>query len=185
MKNDFNFCPKCGGKSVKNHSNRKWTCPDCGYELYCNVAAAVGVIIYDTKGNILLEVRAKNPRKGFLALPGGFVDADESAENAIVRECKEEIGVDLCDLRFLCTNPNTYEYKNVEYKTCDIFFTAKLPSNYIDIDDFIKSLHRQESEVESFVSKKVLSSKDVEQLPMAFDSSVKTLKKWLEVKNEC
>ena len=182
MKNDFNFCPNCGGKNVINHQNRKWTCPDCGYELYCNIAAAVGVIIYDKNGNILLEVRAKNPRKGFLALPGGFVDADESAEQAIVRECREEIGAQVCDVSFLCTNPNTYEFKNIEYKTCDIFFTARLSDEYEDIDSFIKSLHRQESEVEAFVSKKVTSIKDVDELPLAFGSAVSTLKKWLETK---
>ena len=183
MINDFNFCPKCGGRSVKNFNNRKWLCPDCGYELFCNIAAAVGVIIYDKKGNVLFEVRAKNPRKGFLALPGGFVDADESAENAIVRECKEELDVEISDVCFLCSNPNTYEFHNVEYKTCDLFFTARLPAAYEDINDFIKSLHRQESEVEGFVSKRVLIESDVDALPLAFDSAVKTLKKWISFKN--
>ncbi|MCR4953361.1 MAG: NUDIX domain-containing protein [Treponema sp.] len=184
MKNDFNFCPKCGGRSVKNFYNRKWLCSDCGYELYCNIAAAVGVIIYDDDGNILFEIRAKNPRKGFLALPGGFVDADESAEQAVVRECKEELGVEISDVRFLCSNPNTYEYREVEYKTCDIFFAAKLSSNFKNIDDFIKSLKTQESEVSGLVAKKVLTTDDVDELPLAFGSAVKTLKKWLEAKND-
>mgnify|MGYP002623953988 CR=1 FL=1 len=182
MKNNFNFCPKCGKQNIQNHQNRKWFCPDCGFELYCNIAAAVGVIIYDKYNNILLEVRAKNPRKGFLALPGGFVDADESAENAIIRECKEEIGCEVYNVSFLCSNPNTYEYRNIEYKTCDIFFTARLSENYENIDDFIKSLKKQDSEVEGFVSKSITSSKDVDALPLAFDSAVHTLKKWLEEK---
>ena len=184
MKNDFNFCPNCGSRSVKNYNNRKWVCPDCGYELFCNIAAAVGVIIYDDCGNVLFEVRAKNPRKGFLALPGGFVDADESAENAVRRECKEELCAELDDVKFLCSNPNTYEYRGIEYKTCDLFFTAKLPKQFSTIDEFIKSLHRQESEVESLVCKKVSSVEEVVSLPLAFGSAVSTLKKWLEEKHE-
>ena len=47
MKNDFNVCPMCAGKNIKNLNNRKWICEDCGFDLYCNVAAAVGVIIFD------------------------------------------------------------------------------------------------------------------------------------------
>lgn len=181
MKNDFNMCPMCGSKVIKNENNRLWKCPDCGYVLYCNVAAAVGVIISDKNHNILLEVRAKEPRKGYLALPGGFIDPDESAEAAVIRECKEEIGVEVTGARFVCTNPNTYEYKNVEYKTCDMFFTADLPEEFASVDEYIKTLKKQDSEVESFVSCKVETLEDIEELPLAFGSSRETLKKWIKM----
>ena len=117
MKNDFNLCPMCGSKTIQNKNDRRWFCPDCGFDLYCNIAAAVGVIIQDSKHNILFEVRAKNPRKGYVAFPGGFIDADESAEEAVERECMEEIGAKVKNVKFLCSNPNTYEYKNIVYKT--------------------------------------------------------------------
>ena len=52
MKNDFNLCPKCGSKNIINHGNRKWDCQDCDFDLYNNVAAAVGVIIKDKFNNI-------------------------------------------------------------------------------------------------------------------------------------
>ncbi|MCR4580685.1 MAG: NUDIX domain-containing protein [Treponema sp.] len=186
MKNDFNLCPMCGSKRIENHQNRKWICPDCGFDLYCNVAAAVGVIIYDDNSNVLFEVRAKEPRKGFIALPGGFVDFDESAENAAVRECKEEIGVSVepASVSFLCTNPNTYPYKNIEYKTCDIFFTAPLPKDFSSIEAFIGSLKAQESEVLGFVSCHVASKSDVEKLPLAFESARATLLKFVEEKGK-
>ena len=90
MANDFELCPKCGSKKIEYKDNRKWFCPDCGFDLYNNVAAAVGIIICDKNNNILLEVRAKDPQKGKLALPGGFIDPEESAEDAVIRECKEE-----------------------------------------------------------------------------------------------
>lgn len=184
MKNDFNMCPMCGSKKIECRGNRKWICPDCGFDLYCNVAAAVGIIIRDKNNNVLFEVRAKEPRKGFAALPGGFVDFDEPAETAAVRECKEEIGVDIKTVRFLCTFPNTYVYKNIEYKTCDMFFTAELPETFNSIEDFIKSLKRQETEVESFCYYKVSTLEDVEKIPLAFESARETLKKLVLLQSE-
>ena len=175
MKNDFNMCPMCGSKNIKNVENRKWICPDCGFDLYCNVAAAVGVIIQDGEGNVLFEVRAKEPRKGFVAFPGGFVDQNEPAEAAVVRECREEIGAEVTNVKFLCSNPNTYQYKNIEYKTCDMFFTAELAGEFKNMDELIASLTRQESEVQGFVSYKVTCLEDIEKIPLAFDSARKTL----------
>lgn len=180
LKNDFKLCPMCGSKKIENHGNRKWMCQDCGFDLYNNVASAVGVVIRDRYNNVLFEIRAKQPRKGYAAVPGGFVDFDESAEEAAVRECREEIGVAVEGVKFLCTAPNTYEYKNIEYKTCDIFFTAELPPQYETIDDFIKSLKAEESEVEGFVSYKVESLEDIEKIPLAFESARYTLKQLIK-----
>ena len=39
---------------------------------------------------MLFEVRAKNPRKGFIAVPGGFVDFEESLEEVIRTTIKEQ-----------------------------------------------------------------------------------------------
>ena len=179
MRNDFNLCPMCGSNKIECRQNRKWICPDCGFDLYNNVAAAVGVIIKDKYNNILFEVRAKEPRKGYLALPGGFVDFNESAEEAVVRECREEIGVelDINSIRFLCTYPNTYEYKNIEYKTCDMFFVADLPAKFDSINDYMKTLTAEESEVSEFQVHKVKTLSDIEKLPLAFVSAKSTLEK--------
>lgn len=178
--NNFNMCPMCGSKKIECKENKKWFCPDCGFDLYNNVAAAVGVVIQDKNHNVLFEVRAKEPRKGFLALPGGFIDFDEPAEEACIRECKEEIGVQITDAKFICTYPNTYLYKNIEYKTCDMFFESSLPDSFNSIDDFIKSLKAQESEVQGFVSARVETQADIDSLPLAFESARKTLKKLIE-----
>lgn len=191
MKNDFNFCPVCGQKNIKNVLNpksagdnistRKWICPDCGFDLYCNIAAAVGLIIYDEKQNVLFEVRAKDPKKGFIVIPGGFVDADERAEEAAIREASEELNLvvkeeDLC---FLSTYPNTYEYKNITYKTCDMFFSVKLPEGET-VPDLAKKLTAEESEVAGIQVHKITSEQDIDSLPVAFPSGVEALKAWLK-----
>ena len=115
MSNDFLICPKCQSKNIQNINARKWFCPDCGFDLYNNVAAAVGLIIEDTDGTLIFEIRAKEPRKGFLALPGGFCDPDESAEQAAFRECREETGVEPSSIKYIASFPNTYIYKEIKY----------------------------------------------------------------------
>lgn len=167
--NDFKMCPVCGGKNVINGS-RKWNCPDCGLELYNNVASAVGLVISDSDGNVLFERRGKEPRKGCLALPGGFVDPDETAEEACLRECLEECGVKPVSLKYICSFPNTYEFKNFTYKTCDLFFEAVLPAD--------AKLVPQEGEVLSFEKHDCSSAEKIDKLDIAFPSTQKTLKLW-------
>lgn len=174
MQNDFNFCPNCGGKNIQNVNMRKWKCESCGFTLYNNVAAAVGLVIQNKNGKVLFEKRAKEPRKGFLALPGGFVDPNETAEEACFRECKEEIGVEPLSVKYIATFPNTYEYKNVLYKTCDIFFEAVLPEN--------AELHAQEGEVLGFEEVSIKNEEDLKDVPLAFESARKTLTLWLKDK---
>ena len=173
--NDFNLCPNCGSKNIKNVKNRKWLCQDCGFDLYNNVASAVGLIICDKENKILLEERAKEPKKGFLAFPGGFVDPDETAEQACIRECMEEIGAKPVEVKYLCSFPNTYEYKNITYKTCDLFFEAILPEN--------TEFSAQKSEVASLKRVLIQTEEDVDNASLAFESAKKTLKLWLKKVN--
>ena len=177
MKNDFNLCPMCGSKNIQNKNDRKWFCPDCGFDLYCNVAASVGVLISDDDGNFLFEKRAKEPKKGLLTQPGGFIDADESAEKAVERECMEELGAKVEDIRYIGSYPNTYEYKNIRYKTCDMFFTARI-KGCGSLKDFAKELSekRQKSEVEEIIIRKISGPDDIEKLPLAFISTKNALK---------
>ena len=179
MSNDFALCPECGSKKIQFVQNKKWACPDCGFDLYCNVAAAVGLIICSPAGDVLFETRAKEPRKGFLALPGGFCNPDESAESAAKRECMEEIGfnVDGARIKYVASFPNTYPYKNFVYKTCDLFFEARLSQE--EADGLLQSLAADAKEVSGVCLKKVASQADIDSLPLAFDSAKKALAAWL------
>lgn len=180
--NTFSFCPKCGSKKIEYIENKKWACSDCGFKLYSNVAAAVGLIIVDENDNVLFEVRAKDPKKGFLAFPGGFCNPDETAEEAALRECMEELGAEPDALSYLCSFPNTYDYKNIRYKTCDLFFVAKMHT--AKSGKLMERFKLQASEVSGLVAKSIRSEKDVDELPLAFGSAVKTLKLWLKNKEE-
>ena len=181
MRNDanFNFCPLCGSEKINFVDNKKWFCSACGFDLYHNVAAAVNVIISDKNGFVLFEKRAKNPRKDFLALPGGFVDADEGAEQAALRECREEANLVVSEVTYLCSFPNTYEYKNIVYKTCDTFYTADLPMGIESIASLIKTLCAQKTEVQEFVAVHICDEHALNAVPLAFENAREGLRMWL------
>jgi 8-oxo-dGTP diphosphatase len=67
-------------------------CENCGYVHYVNPVPAVGMLI-EMKGGLVLIRRNHPPHKGRWALPSGFIEADESAEDAAVREAEEETGL--------------------------------------------------------------------------------------------
>ncbi len=176
-KNKFNLCPHCGSRNIETlNDGLKWFCHNCGFDLYNNVASAVGLLIKDSQNRFLLEKRAKEPRKGYFALPGGFTDADESAEEAAERECIEETGVKPEHIVYICSAPNTYLYKNIEYKTCDLFFTATLPDT--------AELKAQKGEVDGFEWVAIQNKDDIEKCPLAFPSAKKALYAWLEQNNK-
>ncbi|WED29549.1 NUDIX domain-containing protein [Vibrio sp. DW001] len=123
------FCPKCGSKSliIQYVPTKLYTCSECSFALFQNVATAVMVAIC-CKDEVLIATRARNPGLGMWDFPGGFVDPDETLEQAILRELYEELDLelDLGDAIYVSSNPNTYPYKEITYKTCDTFFVVEL-----------------------------------------------------------
>jgi NADH pyrophosphatase NudC (nudix superfamily) len=120
------FCPACGAEGVIVRADGSVGCRRCRLVLYFNVASAVAALIEDDIGRVLLVERAREPGKGALDLPGGFVDAGETAEDALVREVWEELNltVQKCSMRYLASFPNTYVFEGVAYRTLDMAFTC-------------------------------------------------------------
>ena len=73
-------------------------CPACSASIpvYKNPVPTVDIII--ELGNSIVLIERKNPPHGW-ALPGGFVDYNESYEEAAIREAKEETGLDVALIR--------------------------------------------------------------------------------------
>jgi ADP-ribose pyrophosphatase YjhB (NUDIX family) len=120
----FKFCPRCASDKINVHMKNGIKCDGCGYIYFHNMAAAVAAII-EIEGKVLLIRRAHEPKIGCFDLPGGFADYKESLENAVVREVKEECNLDIIDLRYFGSFPNTYNYCGVDYFTADVFFTCR------------------------------------------------------------
>ncbi len=68
------------------------SCDHCGYVYYHNPVPGVGLLI-EMNGGVVLIQRKNPPHQGEWTLPSGFVEADESAEEAAIREAEEETGL--------------------------------------------------------------------------------------------
>lgn len=167
--NELKFCPKCGKPSLNWDGEKKWSCSNCDYVLFHNIAGAVAVII-KFGDEILFTRRNQDPKKGKLDLAGGFVDPKESAEETCARELFEElrIKIDISELKYLASLPNTYEYKNILYNTIDLFYEYEVPEKL--------DLHLELSEISEtvWIKKNEINLEDI-----AFDSQKIFLKKYI------
>jgi ADP-ribose pyrophosphatase YjhB (NUDIX family) len=122
----YEHCPRCGKRAMTAKHAALVVCAECKLELFVSSSPAVGVIMCDADNRVLLIRRAHEPGKGMLAMPGGFVDPDETAENALRREAREEVGLELREISFLISAINHYPYRGVLYPTLDLFFVARV-----------------------------------------------------------
>lgn len=129
----WNFCPKCGEKSFENYESRAKRCSRCGHVFFLNSATAVAVFILNSKNELLVARRSIEPAKGTLDLVGGFLEFEESAEEGVVRETKEETGLtlDKNKLTYLFSLPNVYPFSEIEIHTIDLFFKYQIQSEDI------------------------------------------------------
>jgi NADH pyrophosphatase NudC (nudix superfamily) len=96
------FCPHCGGPlHLQLHDGRERpVCSACGHIVYLNPAPSVAAILYQ-EGRVLLVRRVIQPGYGLWSLPGGFIEAGETPEAAVIREVEEETGLSCQPLRLL------------------------------------------------------------------------------------
>jgi mutator protein MutT len=125
-KDVFRFCPFCGSGNFAWDGVKSHTCSDCGKKLYANEVGAVIALIRNADGELLFTTRKFNPAKGTLDLPGGFIDLGEKAEQAVVREVKEELNLEVIRLQFYGSFPNQYTYAGLTYFTIDLVFECEV-----------------------------------------------------------
>lgn len=109
---NFNFCPKCGTKgSVQHPNNTAYVCTKCGWQFWNN-AKACATLVFIQHDQLLFSTNEDkaDPNFGTFDLPGGFVDYGESAQQAAVREAKEELTVTVqeADLELIAAYHNNY-----------------------------------------------------------------------------
>lgn len=125
----FKYCPSCGaGRFVKNCDKSK-KCLVCGFVYYLNPSAATAIFLTTQEGKLLVCRRANEPAKGTLDLPGGFIDLGETAEEGLIREVREELGVVLDGVSYLFSIPNDYLFSDFNVPTMDLFFEARVDEN--------------------------------------------------------
>lgn len=137
----MDFCYLCGTKLKPNDDY--FDCPGCGQKHYLNPRPCVDIALFNDDGQVLLAKRAKEPYKGKYDMPGGFVDAGESNEQAIKREIKEELDLDtreLKDLKYVTSYSSDYPWGHDEYKLIVALFTARTSDVNIEARDDVESV---------------------------------------------
>ena len=120
----FRHCPRCGAQPLASQATYGFSCAGCGFLFFLNVAAAVAAIIRDKEGRVLLTRRAREPEQGKLDMPGGFVEWNETAEQALAREIREELHLEIEGLSYFCSVDNVYQFQGLNYRTLDVYFTC-------------------------------------------------------------
>ncbi len=96
------FCGACGARTVFDEKERAKVCPECGNRIYPRINPAV--IIGVTNGDRLLITRYA---RGFAhnALVAGFCEIGETAEETVMREVMEEVGLRVKNIRYFASQP--------------------------------------------------------------------------------
>lgn len=119
----------CGSKHFEINNFKSKQCQDCGFTYYANPCAATAAFILNARQELLVVRRAKEPAKGTLDLPGGFVDMYETAEEGMRREIMEETGLKVQELQYLFSSPNVYLYSGMGVHTIDMDYLVRVKDN--------------------------------------------------------
>ena len=122
----WQYCPWCGAKSFRAGNDNYMQCDTCRKKFYINASGAVACIIENSQNEILFTRRAFEPAKGMLDLPGGFVSPDETAEDAVKREIKEELNLETSSIQYIGSSHNRYLYGEMVYFTLDLGFRCSV-----------------------------------------------------------
>ena len=104
---------------------RHITCPRCRYMIYDYPRSAAGMLVVKDDSVLMLE-RAHPPRIGFLDIPGGFMEANESIEGSARRELREETGLTVGKVESLGFYWDTYFIRGFgRFPVMNFYFAAR------------------------------------------------------------
>ena len=106
-------------------------------------------LILNEKNELLVCRRAKEPAKGTLDLPGGFIDMNETGEEGVSREVLEETELKVDKAVYQFSLPNIYIYSGFPVHTLDMFFlcTVKDMIHFSAMDDVANAFFLPLSEI--------------------------------------
>jgi ADP-ribose pyrophosphatase YjhB (NUDIX family) len=103
--NNRKHCPRCGEKIIRKkiEDRERDYCKACDTVFYDNPLPVASAIVQNKNREILLVLRDRDPHAGNWCLPSGFVELNESVEEAVIRELNEETGINGKVLRLIDT----------------------------------------------------------------------------------
>lgn len=92
------YCGRCGKPTVRRQDEFSMLCSACGMVAYPRISPAVMVLI--GRGRELLLARSPRFKPGVYSALAGFVEAGETLEQCAIREVREEVGLEISNLRY-------------------------------------------------------------------------------------
>ena len=134
----FRYCPRCATELEMRDSAPpdppRPTCPNCDWVQYVNPTPTVQAWI-DDDGRFHALERNQEPLKGRWNLPGGFVEPDESGPEAIMREVREETGLEIEVVENIGIFSSTYGEGEDEKPILDIAYLCRRTGGVLEISD--------------------------------------------------
>jgi NAD+ diphosphatase len=121
------YCGRCGAAAADDPEDRAKLCPRCGLKSFPRIAPAVIAAV--TRSDRILLARAKRFPVKLYSVLAGFVEPGETLEECLVREVREETGVEVSGLRYFGSQPWPFPHSLM------IAFTAEWSGGDIRIDD--------------------------------------------------
>lgn len=134
----WRWCPRCRAELDLGHGRA--TCPDCGFVAYANSAPTANALPLDDRGRILLGRRARDPERGKWDILGGFLDEGEHPLDAVVRELREETGLDIEPLELVAIEMDRYGDGVDAPATLNLYWTARAVSGEMAPADDVTEL---------------------------------------------
>jgi 8-oxo-dGTP diphosphatase len=134
----WSFCPRCA--STLEVGPGRVECGRCGFVAYANPAAAACALVVDEEGRLLLARRAAEVEHGKWDLPGGFVEEGEHPLAAVVRELREETGLEIEPTRFFGIWMDWYESGPGARSTLGIYWLARPIGGELEAADDVSEL---------------------------------------------
>ncbi|OGV62748.1 MAG: hypothetical protein A3K19_10575 [Lentisphaerae bacterium RIFOXYB12_FULL_65_16] len=100
------FCGRCGTRTVDHPDERAKHCPQCGLLTFPRLSPAVITAV--RKGDAILLARNRQRGGKMFSIIAGFVEPGESLEEAVRREIREEVGIEVKNLRYFASQPWPY-----------------------------------------------------------------------------
>jgi NAD+ diphosphatase len=98
------YCGSCGSPNGYAPGELARQCPVCGRQEFPRISPAIIVLIINDRGEALLAHNRKFSGRIY-SLIAGFTEAGESLEATVVREVREEVAIEVRDIRYMASQP--------------------------------------------------------------------------------